>query len=227
MTRKLQVLILLLLASLTQTISDASAEAQPFGESEKKYVFYMHGAWLESHGLSEAHPVHGVYQYHDIVRALETQGYEVMSEIRASEVPFGGYADQVAGQVQSLIESGVLPEHITVLGHSKGGLMTLIVASRLNQPNVNYIVMAGCGKAGTAFRRPYQIFLDQDARQLKGRLLSIYDAGDREAGSCEEAFSQATDTETKEVVLHTGQGHGLFYSPDPVWIQKMVEWIDR
>jgi len=124
-----------------------------------------------------------------------------------------------------LIGKGVPPEHITVLGHSKGGLMTLIVASRVNEPNVNYVVMAGCGRMGTAFRRPYQIFLDRDARRLKGRILSMVDADDREAGSCQEAFGRASDAQTRETVLHTGRGHGLFYSPQPAWIEKVVEWI--
>lgn len=221
-------MILLLLAVLGLGLPEASAEIKPLAGSEKRYVFYMHGAWVEKYGLNKAHPVHGAYRYHDIVHTLEAQGYEVISEIRISEVSFGAYADKVAGQVQSLIEKGVPPEHITVLGHSKGGLMTLIVASRLNQPNVNYIVMAGCGRKETAFRRPYKIFLDQDAPHLKGRILSIYDAEDREAASCQEAFDRASDSnaETKEIVLSTGRGHGLFYSPHSAWIEKIAEWIE-
>ena len=222
---KWQALVFLLLLVLTQVIPKASLANKPSRESEKRYLFYMHGAWVERHGLNEAHPVHGVYKYHDIVRAFETNGYEVISEIRTGDTPFGQYADQVASQVQSLIEKGVPPGRITVLGHSKGGLMTLIVASRVEEPEVNYVVLAGCGRQGTSFRRPYQIFLDQDAQRLKGRVFSIYDSADQEAGSCEEAFSQATDTETKEAVLHTGQGHGLFYSPHPAWIEKIAEWI--
>jgi len=225
MTFKFQALALLLLAGLTQVIPEACAEVRQPQESEKNYLFYMHGAWVEMHGLEKTHPIHGAYKYYEIVHVLQAKGYEVISEIRTGEVPFGGYADKVAGQVLALIGKGVPPEHITVLGHSKGGLMTLIVASRVNEPNVNYVVMAGCGRMGTAFRRPYQIFLDRDARRLKGRILSMVDADDREAGSCQEAFGRASDAQTRETVLHTGRGHGLFYSPQPAWIEKVVEWI--
>jgi hypothetical protein len=61
---------------------------------------------------------------------------------------------------------------------------------------------------------------------LRGRLLSIYDASDRLAGSCREAFEKAAVAESAEVVLQTGQGHALFWSPKAVWVDEVVGWAE-
>lgn len=191
-----------------------------------KYLFYLHGAWLETHDVHEAHPRHGVYQYSAIVQGLTGKGFEVISEVRRSEVHPRQYASRVADRVGELLRTGVSGRDITVAGHSKGGNMALITAGLVQQEDVNYVILAGCGKPGTTFRRSYERFLERDAKQLRGRILSIYDSADQEAGSCREAFSQGAARETNEVVVHTGMGHGLFYSPRAVWIDKVVEWAD-
>jgi len=193
----------------------------------RNYLFYLHGAWPELHGLNQAHPKHGFYQYHEIVGALAGQGYEVRSELREKEVHHEEYAKRIAGQVRSLLAGGVPARHIIIAGHSKGGQMALIAAGLLREADLNYVVMAGCGKSGTLFRRSYEKFLKRYAGTLRGRILSIYDEADREAGSCREAFHQGDGLETKEAVLRTGQGHGLFYAPQSVWLRMINEWVSR
>ncbi len=195
-------------------------------ESTDKYIFYMHGAWLETHGLNAPHPKHGRYRYDAIIDALTNAGYKVVSEVRQESVQPLEYAEHVADRVRDLLEAGTPARHITVVGHSKGGQMALIVASLVQEPAVNYIVLAGCGRPGTMFRRSYDRFLQQRAQYLRGRILSIYDSADGEAGTCREAFDRIPDLEIREVVLHTGRGHGLFYSPEPVWLEPVVEWLD-
>lgn len=195
-------------------------------ELPRKYLFYLHGAWVEMHGLNQPHPVHGPYQYREIVRALTREGFEVVSEVRGGEVHPKEYAEKVAGEVRALLKQGVPPDHILVAGHSKGGHMALIVASLVQEPEIRYVVMAGCGKHGTQFRQSYEKFLSRNAQDLQGRILSIYDSSDREAGSCQEAFREAPRAKTKEIVFRTGQGHGLFYSPQSVWIQEINEWAN-
>ena len=39
-------------------------------DPDKRYLIYLHGAWLESHALSEPHPKRGVYQYEKILAEL-------------------------------------------------------------------------------------------------------------------------------------------------------------
>jgi hypothetical protein len=229
MKKPLQVALakLIFLLSSTWLVSqDAFASDVSEGvEPSQKHVFYMHGAWIEEHGLSQPHPKHGRYQYDDIVNVLEAEGYQVVSEVRQNEVHPLEYATEVAEEVDHLLKSEVPPRNIAVIGHSKGGQMALIVASLIQEPDIHYVVMAGCGKSGTSFRRSYDKFLRQRAQYLRGRILSIYDSADREAGTCQEAFNPSPGLETLEEVLHTGQGHGLFYSPARIWVDKIREWI--
>jgi hypothetical protein len=45
-------------------------------------------------------------------------------------------------------------------------------------------------------------------------------------GSCRRLFDKAdaSKVETRELPLHTGKGHGLFYAPDAVWIDEIAKW---
>lgn len=204
--------------------SEGFSETPQNIDPAKKYLFYLHGAWIETHGLNRRHPHHGAYEYHKIVRTLAERGFTVISEIRSVQVDPKQYAGKVANQVGVLLKKGVPPKNISVIGHSKGGHMSLIVASLLENPKINYVIMAGCGRSGTEFRISYEKFLLHNASRLKGRILSLYDANDREAGTCQEALNRARDLETREIVLHTGKGHGLFYSPHSIWIDQVVQW---
>jgi pimeloyl-ACP methyl ester carboxylesterase len=148
----------------------------------------------------------------------------VISEARTGATDVGAYAKKVAAQIRQLLEKGVPPSQVTVIGHSKGGSIALIAASELQEEKLNFVIMAGCGKPGSGFGRSYQRFLDERAARLRGRLLSIYDASDRIAGSCRAAIEKAALTESDEVVLETGRGHALFWSPEAVWLDEIVEW---
>lgn len=221
--------VLLFFGIIFSFLSDAEAgihrETPREADLIRPYLFYMHGAWIEKNGLNRPHPSHGYYEYDSIVRVFQESDFEVTSEMRPSEVHPLKYATEIADEVRVLLNQGVPPQQITVCGHSKGGQMTLIVASLVGEEKVNYVVLAGCGKRGTSFRQSYEKFLASQAPSLKGRILSMYDADDREAGSCQEAFRLASGIETKERVLHTGKGHGLFYSPQAVWVNPLLEWV--
>lgn len=193
-------------------------------DAKQNYLFYMHGAWIEMKGLNKPHPRHGKYEYDKIVRALSDQGFSVISEARLNRVDSRYYAEKITMQVRDLIGGGVPPVNITVIGHSKGGMIALLVASMLEEMKVNFVVMASCGRKETKFRRVYQRFLETRAEFMRGRLLSLYDSADRTAGTCQEAFSKTSQISSKEIVLNTGRGHGLFYSPESIWIKEVTVW---
>ena len=203
------------------------AELPEVIEAEQRYLFYMHGRWIEMHGLHRAHPRHGRYHYQRIVDAIAARGFVVISEARRENVRPPVYAATVAVQVRRLLATGVPGRQITVIGHSKGGMMTLIAASIIRHPAVRYVVMAGCGREGSPFRRIYRRFLDSEAAKLRGRILSIYDQADQSAGTCREAFAHASELESEEMVLKTGRGHGVFYAPREVWIGMIVRWAKQ
>ncbi len=190
----------------------------------RKHLFYLHGAWIEQQGLERSHPSHGRYQYQAIVQAFAERGFVVISEARTGPIDVEAYAKKVATEVRRLLEKGVPPPQVTVIGHSKGGSIALTAATELQEEKLNFVIMAGCGKPGSGFGRSFERFLAERAARLRGRLLSIYDASDRLAGSCRAAFEKAELTESAEVVLQTGRGHALFWSPSVVWLDEVVEW---
>jgi hypothetical protein len=226
---KLLILLGLLLAPALPVRGAASAVSPTLPESidaNARYLFYLHGAWIEDHGLEAAHPEYGRYQYAEITRALSDRGFVVISEPRLHAVDPAVYAQHVARQVTALLDKGVPPRHITVIGHSKGAWMVLLVASDVQNAAVQFVVMAGCGKAGTPARAAYEEFLTTRAASLQGRILSLYDRSDQLMATCREAFAKAVPTriESREIVLDTGRGHGLFYAPDERWMDPIVAW---
>ena len=192
----------------------------------RRHLFYLHGAWIEQRGLERSHPRHGRYQYQAIVQALAERGFVVISEARKGATDVEAYAKKVATQVRRLLEAGVPPSQVTVIGHSKGGSIALIAASELQEKKLNFVIMAGCGKPGSGLGRSFERFLEERAARLRERLLSIYDASDQVAGSCRAAFEKAASEETAEVVLETGRGHALFWSARAVWVDEVVKWAE-
>jgi hypothetical protein len=214
--------ISLVLASLLA----APVNAQPGSPHEdlprsidpsRSHLFYLHGLIVEIQGRQALHRVHGRYEYDGIVKALADRGFVVISEVRpaGTRLDYGG---KIAGQVRTLIAAGVAPERITVIGHSKGGALALAISAELGHPGVNFVVMAGCGIA------VYEQHLPEFAPRLRGRILSLYDEADRQAGSCRAALDRAPRLEWHEIKLNTGLGHGLFYAPRKAWLDLVADW---
>ena len=181
---------------------------------------------VEKRGPHGEHPRHGAHDYHGLVKAFADRGFKVISEMRPGGTNPSRYAEKVAQQVETLLGGGVPPEHIAVTGFSKGGVITLFVSARLKNPEINFVVMAGCGKG--PFERAYTRVLRQAAPSLQGRFLSIYDAGDQEADTCQRAFEKASKgVASTEIKLSTGLGHGLFYRAREDWLEPVVDWINR
>lgn len=171
------------------------------------YLLFHHNYYVETKG------VNGDCKYYDILKSFADKGYTVISEIRPKDVSVIEYSKKAAADVNKLLDAGVPPEKITVAGHSKGGVITLQVAALLQNPKINYAVLAGCGIKGLEKGYP-------DFGALKGKFLSLYASSDKIAGSCGAAFTQA-----REVVLDSPAGHQLFFKPVDVWIEPVVDWL--
>lgn len=210
-----------------ETPGEVHAEVPDPVNPARRHLFYLHGAWIEQQGLERPHPRHGRYQYQAIVGALSERGFVVISEAREGETDVETYAEKLAHQVRGLLEEGVPPSRITVIGHSKGGSIALIAASELREARLNFAILAGCGRRGSGFGRSFERYLEERASRLRGRLLSIYDASDRVAGSCREAFEKAALSDSQELVLQTGRGHALFWSPRAVWVDRVLAWATQ
>ena len=116
-----------------------------------------------------------------------------------------------------MLEAGVPPEHITVVGASQGSWMAMLASTYLENRKVNFVIIAACSAE--------EGFLN--LVNLHGNVLSIYERSDL-AGSCQRYRTDATGLgEYKEVELNTGLKHGFIYRPMKEWIEPTVAWAHR
>ena len=182
---------------------------------ESRYLFFLHGKIVEKKGDPARSKKYGDYEYQDMLKAFEEAGFEVISEARGRGTDINDYSAKVAEDVDKLISSGVPAKNITISGFSKGGRMTLVVSSLLDNKNINYVVLAGCRSSD----------IDNLNLSPSGRVLSIYDSDDDKFESCAEIFSTGGEgLVSKEIVLDIGDGHGVFYSPIDEWVKPLISW---
>src|SRR4051794_40071416 len=106
----------LLVAALLALPIRAHAQTAP------RYVIYLHGKIVETQGIRRpTDPQFGVYEYDAILDSLRHAGFVVISDQRPPKADSDSSAAHVVRQVDSLIQRGVPPRDITVIGFSKGG----------------------------------------------------------------------------------------------------------
>jgi hypothetical protein len=182
---------------------------------EARYLFYLHGRIIEEQGIRPTHPEFGSYEYEEILHALANRGFVVIAEARPSGADTASYSRQVAEQVRTLLAAGVPPEHITVVGFSKGGAIAILASSLLDYDRLNFAFIASCGSW----------YADRLEIVPRGRLLGIREASDDLAGPCDALFARSqSGADQKEIVLALGGGHGAFYRPRPEWIDIVAAW---
>ena len=182
---------------------------------EPTHVFYLHGQIIEEQGRRPTHPKFGPYEYDEILRQLDGQGRVVMSEARPKGTDPEAYAAKVAKQIEDLLAQGVPGRKITVIGASKGAVITMLVSTKVRSPEVGYVIMGNCNDW---VRENFHI-------DLHGEVLSIYDASDSVGGTCEPTFRQSKQLgKHREIRLDTGIGHGFLYRPMKEWIEPALAW---
>lgn len=187
-------------------------------DASARYLFHMHGTVVEIQGDNAVSGL-GRYRYAWTLEALADRGFVVIGEVRRP-TDILAYARLVAGQVAKLRAAGVPSEHITVTGMSKGGAIAVLTTAAIGDPAVPFVIMAGCGFSGRIMAAGLQAL----GRRPQGRVLSIYDRSDGYAAPCGRYFPEAAGLTFKEMVLDTGRGHALFYQPERVWLDLVVDW---
>ncbi len=185
-------------------------------DPKAKYLFYMHGRYVEGKGAN------ATYQYPAILDALADKGLIVIGEVRPTTSP-GAYSQTIARQIKGLLGAGVPAKNITVAGHSKGGFISMLSASRVQNDAIKFGIFAGCGVEGTVFHRPYMQFYKRSANRMRGRFLVAWDADDKVGRDCDLVMEKA-GVDFRNLVFKTGNGHQLFYKPKPVWIDPIAEF---
>ncbi len=186
-------------------------------QNKDGYIFFLHNRFLETHSLDEEHPQYGRVEYREIISKLENSGFTVISEQRKGNVNAREYAQQVVSQIDSLMQVGIAPKNITVVGTSKGGYIAQYVSTLANNPDLNFVFIGS--------------FQESDIQNIPeinycGNILTIYEESDpfgvsavarREASTCDIQHFQ-------EIKLQTGMGHGFLFKPLKKWIEPTLMW---
>jgi hypothetical protein len=213
-------------AALDQPSPTHSLSAYAFPASidpAQRYLFYLHGKIIEDQGLPAVSPDFGEYQYAAILQRLSENGFIVISETRPKDSATLGYARKLVAQVQTLLKAGVPAGHITIIGASKGAAIAVYASHLLQNPQVNFVLLAICHPDNLAA-------FQQDSITLAGNVLSIYDASDELAGSCQPLFTSSQGeglASHDEIVVHLGLRHGLLYKPLDEWVIPTIYWAKK
>ncbi|XLS28045.1 alpha/beta hydrolase [Flavobacteriaceae bacterium M23B6Z8] len=187
--------------------------------NNERYIFFLHNRFLEEHELNEEHPEFGRTEYKEIIAEFEKSGFIVISEKRNGNVNAREYAIAIANQIDSLIQKGIEPNRITVVGTSKGGYIAQYVSTLADNPELNFVFIAS--------------FQNSDIENIPeinycGNILTIFEKSDpfgvsafgrKQNSTCEiENF--------KEIELNTGMGHGFLFKPLKEWIEPTKKWAN-
>jgi len=190
----------------------------------KRYMFYLHGKIIEDQGIPAVSPEFGEYRYEEILRTLQSYGFEIISELRPKDADGWEYAQRTARQVFELLTAGVPPGSITVVGVSKGATIAAVTSHLVGNPKVNYVLLGTCHPTLVEEWK-------KGGLTLSGNVLTIYDFEDDEySGSCEDLFRLAEGkglNHHDELVLQVGTGHGVLYQPLSEWVLPTVKWANQ
>ncbi|MEZ5041274.1 MAG: alpha/beta hydrolase [Saprospiraceae bacterium] len=188
-------------------------------QREERFIFFLHNRFLEEHGLSEAHPVYGRMEYLEIIKAFKDEGFKVISEKRKGNVNARDYAQKINQQIDSLLQLGIEPNKITVIGTSKGGYIAQYVSTFAKNPDLNFVFIA--------------CYMDGDVEQIPeinycGNVLTIYEKTDTfGVTALERKLNSSCDIKHfKEIELNTGLQHGFLFKPMKLWIEPSVAWAN-
>jgi len=194
----------------------------PHPDSHDRYVLYLHGRIVQEQGPRPTHPRFGTYEHRHILDALTrvdtTPDTVVLGPIR----PAGTTLDQATTTsletIDALLDAGVPPDRITVVGFSMGGAVAIRLAASQPHDDLRFVLLAACGRWLDTWLG------DQPELVLHGTVLAISEASDDIAGPCGRLRSHGLD-DLHELEISIGGGHGAFYRPHPEWIAPTLAWM--
>jgi hypothetical protein len=182
----------------------------------KRYLFYLHGLIVEEAGIRPKSEEHGYYEYQLILEELAREGFVVISEARKKGTEIKPYAENVVSQIRKLLSKGISPANITVVGASKGGIISAYISSMLREKEINYVFLAGL----------FEKCLTDENLKLYGKVLSIHDRSDKLSITPALYFQRSEGLgRFEEIVLALDVGHGLIYRPYQEWIDPLLAWV--
>lgn len=190
-------------------------------ETEKDYIFFIHNKFLEENPDGTFSKEYGVKaEYKKILESFRKDGFVVISEKRKAKADAIDYAKKIKIQIDSLISKGVKPNHITIIGTSKGGYIAQFVSTFAKNPDLNFVFIGS--------------FQDSDIEEIPeiqfcGNILTIYEKSDIFGVSAirRKETSKLKINHFKEIELNTGLKHGFLYIASDEWIKPCKMWAKR
>ncbi|WP_052768969.1 hypothetical protein [Aurantiacibacter marinus] len=184
-------------------------------------MFYLHGRIIEVQGLPAISERYGEYRFDAIQDRLAAEGFVVHAPVRPANSDVDAQARQLVLEINDLIDGGVPAQNITVIGASKGAYIASLVSHHAENPQLRFVLLAGCAPAVTDH-------MVQNGIGFSGAVLTIRDSLDTLlAGSCQDVFNASENaTQMRELVVETGLEHGLIYGPRDEWILPALDWAN-
>jgi len=186
--------------------------------ADERYVFYSHGFIVEGTNPTPIHNEYGTYDFPMIKRRLfEIGGFNLIAHHRPENIDIEKTVNTFESWVNTLLNAGVEPSDIVLIGFSRGSLITALTSSRFKDRGIKTVLMAVCFNGDVETDPPIQ---------LGGNLLSIYETSDR-AGNCNKLASRSRLDTFDEIEISTGRSHGAFYSPLEEWLRPIRNWLSN
>ena len=182
-----------------------------------RYVIYSHGLIVEGDDPKPVSPQYGQYDFPAIKQTLFNAGGFNLIAYQRPKSSDDSYADTLKSWVRRLLDAGVKPSRITLVGFSRGAQLTALASSGLAAERINTALLAIC-EDGDVAQTPGLV--------LGGNLLSIYETSDA-LGSCRKLSARSHLESFKEVAISTGKRHGAFFQPLPQWTEPLKAWIAK
>ncbi len=186
---------------------------------DERYVIFSHGLIAEGDDPRPVSPLYGRYDFPSIKQAIFKGGaFNVIAVQRKKNLEFESHVNQLVSWVRQLLDAGVKPSRITLVGFSRGGQLTAVASSRLASTKINTAILAICQDGDFSVDSGAPLSL------AGGHVLSIYETSDQ-MGSCAKLGQRSHPASFKEVAITTGKTHGAFFQPLPQWITPLQDWI--
>jgi hypothetical protein len=185
--------------------------------ASERYVIYSHGRIVEGNDEKPMSPDFGLYDFPAVRRALfDGGGFNLIAYQRPKDIGMEPSIALLESWVRKLVEAGVKPSRITLVGFSRGGHITARVSANVHDLGINTAILAICQDGD----------LPEPRIELGGHVLSVYETTDV-VGSCAKLGSRGPLESFEEIAITTGRRHGAFFQPLPEWIMPLKDWIAR
>jgi hypothetical protein len=210
--QSLALLVLVPISSRAVEIYDRFPDDVHAGE---RYVIYSHGRIVEGDDPKPISPQYGQYDFPAIKKALFSGGGFNLIAFQRPKSSDDAYANTLKSWVRHLLDAGVKPSRITLVGFSRGAQLTALASNDLASEGINTALLAICEDGDVSHAT---------GLVLGGNLLSVYETSD-ELGSCRKLSARSHLKSFKEIAISTGKSHGAFFQPLPQWMGPLKAWI--